>query len=95
MAIKKPIYSIAKDLDIDSSRVLSACKTIGIYAKGSTKRLNQEEEKKILDYFKSGKNVSTETIDVKSSNSKIQKRTVSSAEKIRIKQKFFPNRLIK
>ena len=63
--------------------------------KDQQKDLIKKKKKKILDYFKSGKNVSTETIDVKSSNTKIQKRTVSSAEKIRIKQKFFPNRLIK
>ena len=43
MASNTPIYSIAKDLNIDSNRILLACKSIGIKAKGATKRLNEEE----------------------------------------------------
>ena len=43
MASNTPIYSIAKDLNIDSNRILLACKSIGINAKGATKRLNEEE----------------------------------------------------
>ena len=42
MASNTPIYSIAKDLNIDSNRILLACKSIGINAKGATKRLNKE-----------------------------------------------------
>ena len=42
MASNTPIYSIAKDLNIDSNRILLACKSIGINAKGATKRLNED-----------------------------------------------------
>ena len=58
MASNTPIYSIAKDLNIDSNRILQACKSIGINAKGATKRLNKEELEKVKNYFETGKNVS-------------------------------------
>ena len=45
MATNTPIYSIAKELNIDSNRIILACKSIGISAKGATKQLNEEEEK--------------------------------------------------
>ena len=38
MIANKPIYSIAKDLSVDSNKILLACKTLGIIAKGSAKR---------------------------------------------------------
>ena len=43
MASNTPIYSLAKELEIDSKRIILACKKIGIPAKGATKRLNQYE----------------------------------------------------
>ena len=88
-----PIYSIAKDLDIDSKRIILACKSIGISAKGATKRLNKEELEKVKNYFDSGKNVSEEIVEInkkvakaKNKTSKIKKRTTTN---------YFPNRLIR
>jgi len=94
MADKKPIHVIAKDLGIDAKKVIQACNQIGIYAKGSSKRLDYKEEEKILTYFNNGKDVANEVIDIKISSlneTKIEK-------KIPIKSnnnKYFPNRLIK
>ena len=48
MSINTPIFSIAKDLNVESNRILLACKKLGINAKGATKRLNEEELKKIM-----------------------------------------------
>ena len=64
MSSTTPIYSIAKALDIDSSRIILACKTLGINAKGATKRLNKDELEKIKSYFETGKNVSDEVINL-------------------------------
>ena len=50
-----PIFSIAKDLDIESNRILLACKKLGINAKGATKRLNKEELEKIKSILKRAK----------------------------------------
>ena len=91
MSINTPIFSIAKDLNVESNRILLACKKLGINAKGATKRLNEEELKKIKSYFETGKNVSDEVINlnkVKTKNS--SKKTV---EKVKIK--YFSNRLIR
>ncbi len=91
MSANTPIFTIAKDLNVDSNRILSACKKLGINAKGATKRLNEEELKKIKNYFETGKNVSDEVINlnkVKTKNS--SKNTV---EKVKIK--YFSNRLIR
>ena len=92
MASNTPIYSIAKDLNIDSNRILLACKSIGINAKGATKRLNEEELKKVKNYFESGKNVSEEIVEI---NKKVTS-TKSKAPKIKkeINTNYFPNRLI-
>ena len=60
MSINTPIFSIAKDLNVESNRILLACKKLGINAKGATKRLNEEELEKIKSYFETGKNVSDE-----------------------------------
>ena len=94
MADKKPIHLIAKDLGIDTKKVISACNQIGIYAKGASKRLDHKDEKKIMTYFNSGKNVANEVIDIKISSSnhtKIEKEfTIKSTN-----NKYFPNRLIK
>ena len=91
MSINTPIFSIAKDLNVDSNRILLACKKLGINAKGATKRLNKEELEKIKSYFKTGKNVSDEVINL----NKIK--TKSSSKKIveKVKVKYFANRLIR
>ena len=91
MSINTPIFSIAKDLNVESNRILLACKKLGIQAKGATKRLNEEELEKIKSYFATGKNVSDEVI-----NLNIVK-TKSSSKKIveEVKIKYFANRLIR
>jgi len=91
MSINTPIFSIAKDLNVESNRVLLACKKLGINAKGATKRLNKEELEKIKSYFEKGKNVSDEVINLN------KVKTKSSSKKIVGKGKinYFPNRLIR
>ena len=91
MSINTPIFSIAKDLNVESNRILLACKKLGINAKGATKRLNEEELKKIKSYFESGKNVSDEVINLN------KVKTKSSSKKIteKVKIKYFANRLIR
>ena len=91
MTINIPIYSIAKDLNVESNRVLLACKKLGINAKGATKRLNKEELEKIKSYFETGKNVSDEVINLN------KVKTKSSSKKIveKVKIKYFANRLIR
>ena len=91
MSINTPIFSIAKDLNVESNRILSACKKLGINAKGATKRLNKEESEKIKIYFESGKNVSDEVINLN------KVKTKSSSKKIeeKVKIKYFANRLIR
>ena len=42
-----PVFTIAKDLNVESNRILIACKKLGINAKCATKRLNKEELEKI------------------------------------------------
>ena len=64
MPINIPIFTIAKDLNVESNRILLACKKLGINAKGATKRLNKEELEKIKSYFDTGKNVSDEVINL-------------------------------
>ena len=91
MSINTPIFSIAKDLNVESNRILLACKKLGINAKGATKRLNEEELKKIKSYFEMGKNVSDEVINLN------KVKTKSSSKKIveEVKIKYFANRLIR
>ena len=91
MSINIPIFSIAKDLNVESNRILLACKKLGINAKGATKRLNEEELKKIKSYFETGKNVSDEVINLN------KVKTKSSSKKIieKVKIKYFANRLIR
>jgi len=91
MSINTPIFTIAKDLNVESNRILLACKKLGINAKGAAKKLNKEELKKIKNYFEMGKNVSDEVINLnevkaKSSSNKIE-------EKVKIN--YFSNRLIR
>ena len=91
MSIKTPIFSISKDLNVESKKILLACKKLGINAKGATKRLNEEELEKIKSYFETGKNVSDEVINLN------KVKTKSSSKKIveKVKIKYFANRLIR
>ncbi len=91
MSINTPIFTIAKDLNVESNRILLACKKLGIKAKGATKRLNKEELEKIKSYFETGKNVSDEVINLNKVTSKSSSRKI--VEKIKIK--YFANRLIR
>ena len=92
MASNTPIYSIAKELNIDSNRILLACKSIGINAKGATKRLNEEELEKVKNYFETGKNVSEEIVEInKQQTAKKNKQPKRNTQQ---KIKYFPNRLI-
>tara|TARA_B100000900_G_scaffold141824_1_gene120175 strand:+ start:56 stop:346 length:291 start_codon:yes stop_codon:yes gene_type:complete len=94
MADKKPIHAIAKDLGIDTKKVIKACNEIGIYAKGASKRLESKEEEKIKTYFNKGKNVANEVIDIKIDSLK----ETTDEKEFTIKSnnsKYFPNRLIK
>ena len=86
-----PIFTIAKDLNVDSNRVLLACKKLGIDAKGATKRLNKEELEKIKSYFERGKNVSDEVITLTKVKAKRSTKKFVEKEKIN----YFPNRLIR
>ena len=96
MPISTPIHKIAKDLGIDSNRVILACKTLGIYAKGSSKKLNEVERKKILNYFESGKNVSEEVVIInkETEKNKSNKITVDQLKNSSEKINYFSNRLI-
>ena len=91
MSINTPIFSIAKDLNVESNRILLACKKLGINAKGAAKRLSEEELEKIKSYFETGKNVSDEVINLN------KVKTKSSYKKIveKVKIKYFANRLIR
>ena len=91
MSFNTPIFSIAKDLNVESNRILLACKKLGINAKGATKRLNEEELEKIKSYFETGKNVPDEVINLNKAKTK------SSSKKIleKVKIKYFANRLIR
>ena len=91
MSFNTPIFTIAKNLNVESNRVLLACKKLGINAKGATKRLNKEELEKIKSYFETGKNVSEEVINLKTI--KIKNTSKKIAEKVKIK--YFANRLIR
>ena len=90
MSMNTPIYTIAKDLNVDSNRILLACKKLGINAKGAAKRLNKEELEKIRSYFETGKNVSDEVINL--NKVKTKKSSKKTLEKVKIK--YFANRLI-
>jgi len=91
MSINVPIFAIAKDLNVESNRILLACKKLGISAKGATKRLNKEEFEKIKNYFEKGKNVSDEVINL----SKVKTKNSSKKNVEKVKIKYFANRLIR
>ena len=91
MSTSTPIFTIAKNLKVESNRVLTACKKLGINAKGATKRLNKEELEKIKSYFETGKNVSDEVINLNKVKTKSNSRKIM--EKVKIN--YFANRLIR
>ena len=91
MSNNTPIFTLAKDLNVESNRILLACKKLGINAKGATKRLNKEELEKIKSYFETGKNVSDEIVNLNKVKAKISSRKI--VEKVKIN--YFPNRLIR
>ena len=91
MSINIPIFTIAKDLNVESNRILLACKKLGINAKGATKRLNKHELEKIKSYFETGKNVSDEVINLNKVKSKSSLKNIVKKEKIN----YFANRLIR
>ena len=91
MSINTPIFNIAKDLNVESNRILLACKKLGINAKGATKRLNEEELEKIKSYFETGKNVSDEVINL----NKVKTKSSSKKTLEKVKIKYFSNRLIR
>ena len=93
MSITTPIFTIAKDLNVDSNRILLACKKLGINAKGATKRLNKEELEKIKNYFETGKNVSDEIVNL--NKNKVKSKSSSRKIEDKVKINYFANRLIR
>ena len=94
MVDKKPIHEIAKELSIDTKKVIKACNQIGIYAKGSSKRLDNNEEEKIKIYFNNGKNVANEVVDININS--LNEPNIDKEFNIKsTNTKYFPNRLIK
>ena len=93
MSINTPIFIIAKSLNVESNRILLACKKLGINAKGATKRLNEDELKKIKSYFETGKNVSDEIVNLNKNKEKAKNSSRKLEEKVKIN--YFANRLIR
>ena len=93
MTINTPIFTLAKDLNVESNRILLACKKLGINAKGATKRLNKKESEQIKSYFNTGKNVSDEIVNLNENKvkAKVSSRKIEEKEKIN----YFSNRLIR
>ena len=91
MATNIPIFTLAKDLNVESSRILLACKKLGISAKGATKRLNKEELQRIKSYFETGKNASDEVVNLNKSEEKSISKKASEKKMIN----YFANRLIR
>ena len=88
-----PVFTIAKDLNVESSKILLACKKLGINAKGATKRLTIQELEKIKSYFETGKNVSDEIINLNKNKVKSKNSSRKIVEKVKIN--YFANRLIR
>ena len=93
MTINTPIFTIAKDLNVESNRILLACKKLGIKAKGATKRLNKEESEQIKSYFNTGKNVSDEIVNL--NQNKVKTKIISKKVEEKEKINYFANRLIR
>ncbi len=95
MSDTKPIYLIAKNLGVESSGIISACQSLGISAKASSKRLDKKDQDKIINYFKTGKNVAQETIDLNKPVNLSKNELRSQFRKRKDSEiNFFPNRLI-
>ena len=92
MSKNTPIFAIAKELNVESNRILLACKKLGINAKGATKRLNEQESALIKSYFETGKNVSDEIVILNKNKVNKKNSPIKIAEKVKIK--YFANRLI-
>ena len=93
MSNDTPIFIIAKSINVESNRILLACKKLGINAKGATKRLNEEEFKKVKSYFETGKNVSDEIVNLNINKEKPKSNSRKIKEKVKIN--YFANRLIR
>ena len=93
MSINTPIFKIAKDLNVESNRILLACKKLGINAKAATKRLNKEEFEKIKSYFETGKNVSDEIVNLNKNKGNEKSSSRKTEDKVKIN--YFANRLIR
>ena len=93
MSINTPIFKIAKDLNVESNRILLACKKLGINAKAATKRLNKEEFEKIKIYFETGKNVSDEIVNLNKNKGNEKSSSRKTEDKVKIN--YFANRLIR
>ena len=93
MTTNKPIYTLAKELNLESNRILLACKKLGIIAKGATKRLKNQEIEKIKCYFETGKNVSEEIVVL--NKNKVKEKNNLSKIKEKAKINYFANRLIR
>ena len=93
MPTNTPIFTIAKNLNVESNRILLACKKLGINAKGATKRLNKEEIEKIKIYFETGKNVSDEIVNI--NKNKVKAKSISRKTEEIVKIRYFANRLIR
>ena len=93
MSTSTPIFTIAKDLNVESNRILLACKKLGINAKGATKRLNKEELEKIKSYFETGKNVSDEIVNL--NKNKVKEKISSRKTEEKVEINYFANRLIR
>ena len=93
MSMNTPIFTIAKDLNVESNRIILACKKLGIDAKGATKRLNKQELEKIKSYFETGKNVPDEIVNLNKNKEKKKSGSRKFEEKVKIN--YFANRLIR
>ena len=93
MSINTPIFSLAKDLNVESNSIILACKKLGINAKGAAKRLKKGELEKIKSYFDAGKNVSDEIVNLNKTKEKAKISSRKNEEKEKIN--YFANRLIR
>ena len=92
MAPNTPIYIIAKELNIDSNRIILACKSNWhCMQKEQQKDLIKMRLEKVKYYFETGKNVSEEIVEINKNDSKTK--TQKSKNKKRNKINYFPNRL--
>ena len=93
MSNKIPVFTIAKDLDVGSNRILIACKKLGINAKGATKRLDNNEVEIIKNYFQTGKNVSDEIVNL--NKDKVEEKSGLHKNEEKVNVNYFENRLIR